>query len=168
VQPRHQWHAYVLLDGLWRKRSWAGEVKNVSILVAIGVNADGHREVLGVTEGVKEDKAFWQNFLRHLKGRGLKGVRLIVSDRCLGLVESVAEFYPAAAYQRCVVHFYRNVWSLVPSTKSHEVSAMLKAIPSQRRPRRRPDKSRIGGLQTTRNETARRRAIGGNKHRRNV
>jgi putative transposase len=121
-------HAYVFLDGLWLKRSWGGEVKNVSILVAIGVNADGHREVLGVTEGTKEDKASWQNFLRHLKQRGLQGVRLIVSDRCLGLVESLAEFYPAAAYQRCVVHFYRNVWSLVPSTKIREVSAMLKAI----------------------------------------
>jgi putative transposase len=63
-----------------------------------------------------------------LKERGLKGVRLIVGDRCLGLVESLAEFYPTAAYQRCVVHFYRNVWSLVPSTKISEVSAMLKAI----------------------------------------
>ncbi len=121
-------HAYVFLDGLWLKRSWGGEVKNVSILVAIGVDADGHREVLGVTEGVKEDKASWQNFLRHLKGRRLRGVRLIVGDRCLGLVESLAEFYPEAAYQRCVVHFYRNVWSLVPSTKIREVSAMLKAI----------------------------------------
>jgi transposase-like protein len=127
-RPIEGGHAYVFLDGLWLKRSWGGEVKNVSILVAIGVNADGHREVLGVTEGTKEDKASWQNFLRHLKERGLKGVRLIVGDRCLGLVESLAEFYPAAAYQRCVVHFYRNVWSLVPSTKIREVSAMLKAI----------------------------------------
>jgi putative transposase len=121
-------HAYVYLDGIWLKRSWGGEVKNVSILVAIGVNQDGHREVLGVSEGAKEDKASWQNFLRHLKERGLKGVRLIVSDRCLGLVESLAEFYPEADYQRCIVHFYRNVWSHVPSTKVREASAMLKAI----------------------------------------
>jgi transposase-like protein len=121
-------HAYVFLDGIWLKRSWGGEVKNVSILVAIGVNQDGHRDVLGVAEGTKEDKASWQGFLRYLKERGLKGVRLIVSDRCLGLVESLAEFYPAAAYQRCVVHFYRNVWSLVPSTKVRQVATMLKAI----------------------------------------
>jgi hypothetical protein len=100
----------------------------VSILVAIGVNQDGHREVLGVAEGTKEDKASWQGFLRYLKERGLKGVRLFVGDKCLGLVESLAECYPAAAYQRWVVHFYRNVWSLVPATKVRTVATMLKAI----------------------------------------
>jgi len=121
-------HAYVFLDGIWLKRSWGGEVKNVSILVAIGVNAQGYREVLGVAEGTKEDKASWQGFLRYLKERGLRGVRLVIGDKCLGLVESLAEFYPDAAYQRCVVHFYRNVWSLVPSTKVRAVAAMLKAI----------------------------------------
>lgn len=121
-------HAYVFLDGLWLKRSWGGEVKNVSVLVAIGVNQDGYREVLGVAEGTKEDKASWQAFLRHLKSRGLKGVRLFIGDKCLGLVESLGEFYPQAAYQRCVVHFYRNVWSLVPATKVRLVAAMLKAI----------------------------------------
>lgn len=63
-------HAYVFLDGIWLKRSWGGEVKNVRILVAIGVNQDGYREVLGVAEGTKEDKASWQGFLRYLKDRG--------------------------------------------------------------------------------------------------
>ena len=121
-------HAYVFLDGLWLKRSWGGEVKSVSVLVAIGVNQDGFREVLGVAEGTKEDKASWQGFLRHLKTRGLKGVKLVIGDKCLGLVESLGEFFPEAAYQRCVVHFYRNVWSLVPSTKVRPVAAMLKAI----------------------------------------
>ena len=121
-------HPYVYLDGLWLKRSWGGEVKNVSVLVAIGVNQDGFREVLAVSEGTKEDKASWQAFLRQLKSRGLKGVKLIVGDRCLGLVESIAEFYPEAAYQRCVVHFYRNVWSFVPATKVRIAAQMLKAI----------------------------------------
>ena len=121
-------HPYVYLDGLWLKRSWGGEVKNVSVLIAIGVNQDGFREVLAVSEGTKEDKASWQAFLRQLKSRGLKGVRLMVGDRCLGLVESIAEFYPEAAYQRCVVHFYRNVWSFVPATKVRTVAQMLKAI----------------------------------------
>lgn len=121
-------HAYVYLDGIWLKRTWGGEVKNVSILVAIGVNSEGYREVLGVAEGTKEDKASWQNFMRYLKDRGLKGVRLVVGDRCLGLVEALAECFPDAAYQRCAVHFYRNVWSLVPSGKVKVVSAMLKAI----------------------------------------
>jgi putative transposase len=124
-------HVYVFLDGLWLKRSWGGEVKNVSILVAIGVNADGYREVLGVMEGAKEDKASWVAFLRYLKERGLAGVLLFISDKCLGLIESLAEFFPAASWQRCAVHFYRNVWTAVPSTKVREVAAMLKAIHAQ-------------------------------------
>jgi putative transposase len=121
-------HAYVFLDGIWLKRSWGGEVKNVSVLVAIGVNQDGFRDVLGVAEGTKEDKASWQGFLRYLKGRGLDGVKLFIGDRCMGLVESLGEFYPQAQYQRCIVHFYRNVWSLVPATKVRTVASMLKAI----------------------------------------
>jgi len=63
----------VFLDGLWLKRSWGGEVRNVSVLVAIGVAQSGYREILGVSEGAKEDKASWTNFLRELKQRGLKG-----------------------------------------------------------------------------------------------
>lgn len=122
---------YVFLDGLWLKRSWGGEVKNVSVLVAIGVAQSGYREILGVSEGAKEDKASWTQFLRELKERGLKGVELFVSDKCLGLVENLAEFYPEAKWQRCVVHFYRNVWTAVPSGKVKEVAAMLKAIHAQ-------------------------------------
>src|SRR6202140_1666857 len=98
-------YPYVFLDGLWLKRSWGGEVRNVSLLVAIGVNAEGFREVLAVAEGAKEDKASWTAFLRHLKERGLAGVRLLVSDKCLGLVESLGEFYPEALWQRCAVLF---------------------------------------------------------------
>lgn len=124
-------HAYVYLDGIWMKRTWGGSVKNVSVLVAVGVNEEGFREVLGVMEGAKEDKESWTRFLRHLKERGLKGVRLVVSDKCLGLVESLADFYPDADWQRCAVHFYRNVWSLVPKSKVGTVAAMLKAIHAQ-------------------------------------
>ena len=62
--------AYVSLDGIWLKRSWGGEVKNVAVLVAIGVDQEGFRQVLGVAEGTKEDTASWRNFLRHLKERG--------------------------------------------------------------------------------------------------
>ena len=124
-------HPYVYLDGIVLKRSWAGEVRNVSLLVAIGVNEEGYREILGIVEGAKEDKAGWSAFLKHLKERGLSGIELIISDACLGLVESVAAFYPEARWQRCVVHFYRNVFSHVPSTKVREVAHMLKAIHAQ-------------------------------------
>ena len=71
-------------------------MKNVSVLVAIGVNWDGFRDALGVAEGTKEDAEIWRNFLRHLKERGFKGVRMIVSDKCLGLVEASSEFFPEA------------------------------------------------------------------------
>jgi transposase-like protein len=122
---------YVFLDGLWLKRSWGGEVKNVSVLVAIGVAQSGYREILAVSEGAKEDTASWTNFLREMKQRGLKGVELFVSDKCLGLVENLADFFPEAKWQRCVVHFYRNVWTAVPTGKVKEVAAMLKAIHAQ-------------------------------------
>jgi putative transposase len=124
-------HPYVFLDGIVMKRSWAGEVRNVSLLVAIGVTTEGYREILGIMEGPKEDKAGWASFLRHLADRGLSGVQLIVSDACRGLVESAAEVFPDAQWQRCVVHFYRNVFSLVPSGKVRDVTKMLKAIHAQ-------------------------------------
>lgn len=104
---------------------------NVSVLVGIGVNEEGYREIIGVVEGAKEDRESWKNFLRHLKDRSLKGVHLVITDKCLGLVESISEFYPEAKWQRCVVHYYRNVFSLVPRGKVKEVAAMLKAIHGQ-------------------------------------
>jgi len=82
---------YVVLDGLWLKRNWGGEVKNVSVLGAIGVAQSGYREILAVSEGAKEDRQSWTAFLCELKQRGLKGVQLFVSDKCLGLVENLAE-----------------------------------------------------------------------------
>lgn len=121
-------YPYVYLDGIVLKRSWAGEVRNVSVLVAIGVGEDGYRKVLGVAEGHKEDKAGWSAFLKHLKDRGLSGVRLIISDACMGLVESAAEFYPEAQWQRCTVHFYRNIFTVVPSKHMRAAADMLKAI----------------------------------------
>ena len=124
-------YPYVYLDGIVLKRSWAGEIKNVSVLVAIGVDKDGFRRILGVQEGHKEDKSGWSGFLEHLKARGLNGVRLIISDACMGLIESVADYYPDADWQRCTVHFYRNVFSHVPRNKMREVAAMLKAIHAQ-------------------------------------
>ena len=130
-QPIAGEHPYVYLDGIVLKRSWAGEVRNVSLLVAIGVNDNGYREILGICEGAKEDKAGWSAFLKHLKERGLKGIRLIISDACLGLAESAAEYFPDAAWQRCIVHWYRNIFSHVPSTKAREIAAMLKANASE-------------------------------------
>ena len=124
-------YPYVYVDGIYLRRNWGGEYENVSILVAIAVNEDGYREVLGAAEGMKEDKSSWVNFFQWLKGRGLDGVKLIVGDKCLGMLEAVEEVYPEAKYQRCIVHFYRNVFSVVPRSKVKLVSKMLKAVHAQ-------------------------------------
>lgn len=131
TRPIEGEHPYVYLDGIWLKRSWGGEVANVSVLVAIGVNEEGYRTVLGVAEGAKEDKESWKNFLRYLSERGLRGVELVTSDACLGLVESVGGFFPEARWQRCTVHFYRNAFTAVPRRRVKEVATMLKAIHAQ-------------------------------------
>jgi putative transposase len=130
-RPIEQKYPYVYLDGVVLKKSWGGEVRNISVLVAIGVNSEGFRNIIGVAEGMKEDKAGWSSFLKYLKERGLKSVRLFVTDRNIGVVESIAEFYPEAKWQRCMVHYYRNVFSLVPKGKVREVASMLKAIHAQ-------------------------------------
>lgn len=127
-EPIEGGYPYVYLDGIVLKRTWAGEVRNVSVLVAIGVDAEGYRKVLGVAEGAKEDLAGWQGFLRYLKQRGLSNVQLFTSDACGGLIAALGESFPDARWQRCTVHFYRNVFSVVPSGKVREVAAMLKAI----------------------------------------
>lgn len=124
-------YPYVYLDGIYLRRNWAGEVRNISMLVAFGVNREGFREVLGVMEGGREDEASWLAFLRHLKARGLAGVKYIVSDKCLGLVESLGQVFPEAQWQRCAVHFYRNVFAKTPKDKIRVVADMLKAIHAQ-------------------------------------
>jgi transposase-like protein len=124
-------YPYVYVDGIYLKRNWGGEFENVSILVAIGVDEDGYREVIGAAEGMKEDGESWRNFMIWLKERGLDGVKLIVGDKCLGMCEAVCEVFPDAKYQRCTVHFYRNVFSVTPRSKMSEVARMLKAIHAQ-------------------------------------
>ena len=121
----------VSLDGVILQRSWGGEVRHVSVLLAIGVGSDGYRHILGVAEGEKEDLEGWRGFLRHRKNRGLAGVQRLISDACLGLVEAAAECYPKARWQHCVVHWYRNVCAHVPRGQRDVVARMLKAIHAQ-------------------------------------
>jgi putative transposase len=130
-RPLKNRYPYVYLDGLYLKRNWGGEYENVSVLIAMAVNEDGYREVIGASEGMKEDKESWLAFLQSLRERGLSGVQLFIGDKCLGLLEAVNEVYPDAKYQRCTVHFYRNVFSVTPRSKMKEVAAMLKAIHAQ-------------------------------------
>ena len=124
-------YPYVYVDGIYLKRCWGEEFENVSVLVAIGVTADGYREIIGAAEGLKEDLESWKNFFVWLKSRGLKGVKLIIGDKALGMVEAIGQVFPQANYQRCIVHFYRNVFSVVPKQKVNETAKMLKAIHAQ-------------------------------------
>ena len=130
-KPLDRCYPYVFVDGIWLKRSWGGSFENVSVLVAIGVNTEGYREILGVAEGSREDKESWKAFFRYLKGRGLEHIRLIVSDKNLGLLDIIGDFFPDSSWQRCVVHFYRDILSAVPKGKVKKVSMMLRAIHAQ-------------------------------------
>ena len=124
-------YPYVYVDGTIIKRNWAGEIENVSVLVAIGVNKEGYREIIGCMSGFREDASSWKEFFVSLKGRGLSGVRLIIADRALGILSAAEEVFPKARYQRCVVHFYRNVFSKTPTRLKRQVAKMLKAIHAQ-------------------------------------
>lgn len=124
-------YPYVYLDGMVMSRRWTGEVSHFSVLVASGVNEDGIREVIGISDGAKEDKASWLAFLRHLKSRGLDGTRLVVSDACLGLMEALREVFPNARWQRCTVHFYRNVLAKVAHSHKRHFATALKAVHAQ-------------------------------------
>lgn len=130
-RPLQSHYPYIFVDGIWLKRSWGGEVESVSVLVAIGVNEDGYREIIGVAEGMKEDSESWRSFFRYLKQRGLAEVDLVISDKSLGLIEALGEFFPKAKWQRCVVHFYRNILSATPKGKAKAVALMIKAIHAQ-------------------------------------
>ena len=124
-------YVYVFVDGVWLKRTWGKEVANVSILVAVGVKEHGEREIIGVSEGSREDSESWRNFLRYLKDRGLKSIDLLISDCSPGLVNIIPEFFPEAKWQRCMVHWMRNAFSHCPAKHLSELAAMLKAIHEQ-------------------------------------
>jgi putative transposase len=97
-------------------------------VVATGVSADGRREVLGVAVGDTENEAFWADFLRSLRGRGLSGVRLVISDHHLGLKSAISSVMVSSARQRCRVHFMRNVLSRVSRTQVPMVIAAIQTI----------------------------------------
>ena len=131
TRPLSGRYPYVYVDGVYLRRSWGGEIRDVSVLVAIGVSEDGCREIIGAAEGMKEDKESWHTFFVWLKARGLSGIRLITGDKNLGMLETIPEVFPDARYQRCTLHFYRNIFSVTPRNKRKAVGMMLKAIHAQ-------------------------------------
>lgn len=99
--------------------------------MAIGVNDEGYREVIGAAERFTESAECWREFISWLKARGLSGVRMFTGDKAAAMTDAIVEVFPNAAYQRCTVHFYRNALAKMPKSKRAEVAAMLKAIHAQ-------------------------------------
>jgi putative transposase len=122
---------YVFLDATYLKGRVAHQVVSRAVVVATGVTMDGGREVLGVAVGDSEDKAFWSAFCRSLRARGLNGVRLVISDNHLGLKAAVSEVMIGSSWQRCRVHFMRNVLAKVSRANAHMVAAAIGTIFAQ-------------------------------------
>lgn len=122
---------YVFLDATYLKGRVEHQVVSRAVVVATGVSMDGHREVLGCAVGDSEDGAFWTSFLRSLRARGLGGVRLVISDQHLGLKAAVDAVMVGSAWQRCRVHFMRNVLARVKRGSVHMVVAAIQTIFAQ-------------------------------------
>jgi transposase-like protein len=122
---------YVFADATYVKGRVRGRVVSRAVVVATGVTATGDREVLGVEVGDSEDGAFWTAFLKGLRARGLTGVQLVISDHHLGLKAGIESVFIGAAWQRCRVHFMRNVLSKVPKASAEMVAAAVRTVFAQ-------------------------------------
>jgi putative transposase len=122
---------YVFLDATYCKARVNHRVVSQAVVIATGVRADGWREVLGFAVGDSEDGAFWTQFLRSLKARGLGGVQLVISDAHTGLKQAISAVLLGAAWQRCRVHFLRNVLAQVPKGSAEMVAAAIRTIFAQ-------------------------------------
>jgi putative transposase len=124
-------YPYVFLDATYGKARVNHRVVSQAVVVAFGVAADGRREVLGFDVGDSENEAFWTGFLRSLKARGLGGVKLVISDAHTGLKNAIGVVFQGAAWQRCRVHFMRNVLSIVPRASQEMVASIIRTIFAQ-------------------------------------
>jgi putative transposase len=119
---------YVWLDATYLKVRENGQVVSMAVVIAIGVKESGEREVLGWDIGPSEDGAFWTQFLRELVSRGLRGVRLVISDAHEGLKGAISTVLQGASWQRCRVHFIRNALALVPKSAQQMVAATIRTV----------------------------------------
>jgi putative transposase len=124
-------YPYLWLDATFPKIREGGRVCSMALVIAVGVNQSGEREVLGFDVGMSEDGAFWEEFLRRPVARGLKGVKLVISDAHEGLKAAVKKILAGSAWQRCRVHFMRNVLSQVPKSYQGMVSSIIRTIFAQ-------------------------------------
>jgi transposase-like protein len=124
-------YTYVWIDALTQKVREAGRIQSVAALVATGVNTSGFREILGLEVVTSEDGAGWTAFLRGLVARGLRGVRLVISDAHPGLVDAIASTLPGTSWQRCRTHFLRNLLAKVPKSAGPFVATLVRSIFAQ-------------------------------------
>src|SRR4051794_10969794 len=124
-------YTFVAADALTMKVREGGRVVLVHALVATGVNADGHREVLGLQVASGEDHAGWLTFFRDLVARGLSGVRLVTSDAHAGLVAAIGATLPGASWQRCRTHYAANLMSVTPKASWPWVKTLLHSVYDQ-------------------------------------
>jgi putative transposase len=124
-------YPYVWLDATYLKVRRDGRVVSMAVVIAIGVDGDGQREVLGLDVGPSEDGAFWLAFLRSLVARGLAGVRLVISDAHPGLKGAIAAVLQGTSWQRCRVHFVRNALGHVPKSAAAMVAATIRTVFAQ-------------------------------------
>jgi putative transposase len=122
---------YVYLDATYCKARVEHQIVSRAVVIATGITEDGGREVLGVMVGDSESEVFWTEFLRHLRERGLTGVRLVIGDHHLGLVKAIRKVMLGAAYQRCRVHFLRNVFSVINKEAAEMAAATIRTIFAQ-------------------------------------
>jgi transposase-like protein len=128
TRPLDGAYPYVWLDATYLKVRVDGRVQSQAVVIAIGVRETGERAVLGLDIGPSEDGAFWLQFLRSLVARGLTGVQLVVSDAHAGLTSAIAAVLGGASWQRCRVHFVRNVLALVPKSAAQMVAASIRTV----------------------------------------
>ena len=124
-------HRYLWVDATYQKVRVDGRVVSQATVVAVGITSDGDRQVLGVDVGPSEDRAFWTAFLRSLVKRVLTGVRLVVSDAHEGLKQAISTVLHGAAWQRCRVHFMRNLLATVPQGAREAIAAIVRTIFAQ-------------------------------------
>jgi putative transposase len=132
-RPLEKDYPYLYLDATYLKVNWGAGVASLALLAAVGLNAEGYREVLAVEVAGGEKSAAYASLLRGLIDRGLSGVRLVVSDDHEGIKAAVAGELPGVDWQRCVAHFMRNVLAHVPASAMGEVAEDLKAVFKVRR-----------------------------------
>jgi putative transposase len=124
-------YPYVFLDATYCKARVNHRIVSQAVVVAVGVAADGRREVLGFDVGDTENEGFWTSFLRSLKARGLDGVKLVISDAHTGLKKAISTVFQGSSWQRCRVHFMRNVLSVVPKASQEMVASIIRTVFAQ-------------------------------------